>query len=129
MEVLGQPKPAGELAPQPPANDNCIRIPVMRERPGYRRSALRNEKARANASAFIVALLFCAWWVTMRTASGAEIAEARDQLLREHGASAAERFDTGLAHTTPSLLQLHLLRVRAGSAQDSIAASAESSSG
>lgn len=129
MEVLGQSNPAGELAPQPPANDDCIRIPIMRERPRYRRSALHNEKARSQASAFIVALLFCAWWVAVRAASGAEIAEARDQLLREHGAVAAERFDTGLAQSTPSLLRLHLLRVKVGDAQDRIAASAESSSG
>lgn len=129
MEVLGQHHPAGNPAPQPPANDNCIRIPVMRERPRYRRSALHNEKARSQASAFIVALLFCAWWVAVRAASGVEIAEARDRLLREHGTAAAERFDTGLARATPSLLRLHLLRVKAGSAQDRIAASAASSSG
>lgn len=129
MEVLGQPNPAGKLAPQPPANDNCIRIPVMRERPRYRRGALHNEKARSHASAFIVALLFCVWWLAVRAASGAEIAEARDQLLSEHGAAAAEQFDTGLAHAAPSLLRLHLLRIKAGSAQDRIAASAESSSG
>lgn len=129
MEVRGHSNPAGRLAPLPPANDDCARVPVMRERPRYRRTALHNEKARAQASAVIVALLFCAWWVAVRAASGAEIAEARDQLLREHGAAAAERFDTGLAHANPSLLRLHLLRVKAGSAQDRIAASAESSSG
>lgn len=128
MEVLGQQNPAGKLAPLTPANDDCIRVPVMRERPQYRRVALHNETARAQASAFLVALLFCAWWVAVRAASGAEIAESREHLLHEHGVTAAERFDAQLAGSAPSLLRLHLLRARAGG-QDRIAASAESSSG
>ncbi|MFP5307557.1 MAG: hypothetical protein ACLGI7_17275 [Gammaproteobacteria bacterium] len=103
---------ATEALRLPPANDSRAGVPLDRPRAAYRHVALRSDGARGNAAAAIVALAFCLWWVGLRDASPAEVAEVRARVATAHGQAALARFDGALgADADHSLIGLHLLRL------------------
>ncbi len=113
MEILSSQSTARRLPLPPPANDACARTPIAREPAVYRRPALHTEQSRRTALAIILTLAFCAWWVGLRGASETEIADLRTHIESAEGAPTLLRFDRRLeALETPSLLRLHLIKLR-----------------
>ena len=109
MEVL-QPHPMTErIAVAAPANDDCLYRPVVSM--PRRHPAMHHPQLPRRLAAVALALAFCLWWVVLRSAAPAEVAEMRMQLAAQSGPAAVERFDARLAaHPQASLLRLELMR-------------------
>lgn len=110
MEVLQSHPIAERVVLAPPANDDCLYLPVRPLAP--RHPALRHPQLPRRAVAVALALAFCFWWVALRSAAPAEIDELRLQLATVSDAAAVERFDAAVAaHPQASLLRLEWLRL------------------